>query len=78
MKDPQKMWWTETPLLFLLILCLIIFLLSLQKQASGLPWQEVTSQTIIKFIKKMLKHVLLTSKTTLKYTVFIQLEETLR
>lgn len=50
----------------------------LQKNASGLPWQQVTSQTIIKFIEKMLKHVLLTFKTTFKYAVFIQLEKTLR
>lgn len=54
------------------------FFLRLQKNASGLPWQQVTSQTIIKFIKKMLKHVLLTFKTTFRYTVVIQLEETLR
>lgn len=55
-----------------------LFSLRLQKNASGLPWQQVTSQPTIKFIKKMLKHILLTFKTTFKYTVFIQLEETLR
>lgn len=55
-----------------------LFSLRLQKNASGLPWQQVTSQLTIKFIKKMLKHIQLTFKTTFKYAVFIQLEETLR
>lgn len=77
-KDPWKMW-AETSWQVLFRLYLFYFSPhQAKKDASGLPWQQVTSQTPIQFIKKILKQVLLTFKTTSKCTIFIQLEETLK
>lgn len=59
--------------------CIYFFSLhQAKKDASGLPWQQATSQTLTKFIKKILKHLPLTFETTFKCTIFIQLEETLK
>lgn len=76
-KDPWKMW-AETSLLVLFRLYLFFSLHQAKKDASGLPWQQATSQTLTKFIKKILKHLPLTFETTFKCTIFIQLEETLK
>lgn len=69
--------WAETPLLVLFRLY-FFSLHQAKKDANGVHWQQVTSQTLTKFIKKILKHVPLTSETTFKCTIFIQLEETLK
>lgn len=63
---------------FVYTVFIFFFLFIRLKIDSGLPWQQVTSQTLTEFIKNILKHVPLTFKTTFKCTIFIQLEETLK